>query len=506
MGSDVPPLDALGQLANLLDGFLQLRIELQCAAIQFQGRGLVAIFLQQARQFGHGLEMPRIEQHHFLQGHQGGGVIVGRMFHARADVPALGKVRRDIGDGLDQFLGRLVVGGRLGGLRPLDQQIDTGAAGNPEQGLKLLLNGMGVFPQHQLDLNVRDDGRFDANLRARERNGFGDGVWESVFLFFRGIPFQQVSPSYFNIRRYAINFDSSFRWDAQKRRVFAELSGPLEHGAKYRWELTADLRNENWALRNGFTGPAPVLADFNLRKSAGAIDFASYASGRYGWRIGAEISHRDLRAIAPGVALTTQMMAAGYELKQKAEISGVLWRMPEHRFQFNAGATSGAARLWSPTPQTFEKLTGSVGWSWLPQARGDDYATMQTLRAGRIFGPRPFDELFILGLERDNDLPMRAHIGTRDGRKGSAPLGREYLLENWEIDKNLYGNGLVALKLGPFVDLGKINDSDATLGSHKWLFDTGAQLKLRAFGSGLAFSYGKDLRTGNNAFYLRLLE
>jgi len=369
-----------------------------------------------------------------------------------------------------------------------------------------LLNGMGVFPRHQLDLNVRDDGRFDANLRARERNGFGDGVWESVFLFFRGIPFQQVSPSYFNIRRYAINFDSSFRWDAQKRRVFAELSGPLEHGAKYRWELTADLRNENWALRNGFTGPAPVLADFNLRKSAGAIDFASYASGRYGWRIGAEISHRDLRAIAPGVALTTQMMAAGYELKQKAEISGVLWRMPEHRFQFNAGATSGAARLWSPTPQTFEKLTGSVGWSWLPQARGDDYATMQTLRAGRIFGPRPFDELFILGLERDNDLPMRAHIGTRDGRKGSAPLGREYLLENWEIDKNLYGNGLVALKLGPFVDLGKINDSDATLGSHKWLFDTGAQLKLRAFGSGLAFSYGKDLRTGNNAFYLRLLE
>ena len=33
----------------------------------------------------------------------------------------------------------------------------------------------------------------------------------------------------------------------------------------------------------------------------------------------------------------------------------------------------------------------------------------------------------MLGLERDNDLPMRAHIGTRDGRKGSAPGGAQLL-------------------------------------------------------------------------------
>ena len=83
-----------------------------------------------------------------------------------------------------------------------------------------------------------------------------------------------------------------------------------------------------------------------------------------------------------------------------------------------------------------KSLTGSVSWRWFPQVRGDDYETTQQLRAGKIFGQAPFDELFILGLERDNDLPMRAHIGTRDGRKGSAPLGREYFLHNWELDKN----------------------------------------------------------------------
>lgn len=368
------------------------------------------------------------------------------------------------------------------------------------------LRGLGIFPEFQLDLGARNDGRFDVTFRARELNGLGGAGWENLFLLLRGLPFQAVEPGFWNLRGQAVNSDSMFRWDAQKRRIFAHLSGPWEHGARYRWELMTDLRNENWAVRNGFTGPAPVLASFNMRSGQAGFDIASYASGRIGWRAGAEISHRDFRSVEPGSVLTPQMLATGYELKQQAQITGVLWRVPERRFTLNAGVESAAARLWSSTPETFESLTGSVGWRWFPQARGDDYETTQQLRAGKIFGQAPLDELFILGLERDNDLPMRAHIGTRDGRKGSAPLGREYFLHNWELDKNIYGNGILGLKLGPFVDIGRIGDPGSELGSHEWLFDTGAQVKLKVFGSGLVFSYGKDLRTGNNAFYVMLLE
>ncbi len=100
---------------------------------------------------------------------------------------------------------------------------------------------------------------------------------------------------------------------------------------------------------------------------------------------------------------------------------------------------------------------------------------------------------------------MRAHIGTRDGRKGSAPLGRNYFLATWETDKNLYGYGILALRMGPFLDTGKITDPSSTLGSQKWLWDAGAQTKLRVFGTGVVFSYGKDLRSGDNAFYLTML-
>ncbi len=368
------------------------------------------------------------------------------------------------------------------------------------------VQGFGVFPQFHFDLNARSDGTFDVIFRGWERNGIGDSKLDALSLFFQGLPFQQVNPQFYNFRGQAINFDSMFRWDAQKRRIFAQLSGPFEHGAKYRWDLAADFRGENWAVRNGFAGPAPVLASFNMSHELAAFHLTSYVSARLGWSVGAEVSHRDFRSVDSGSVLLPQMLATGYELKQEAELTSALWRVPERRFTVTAGAASAVAQLWSQPQEGFEKLTGSLGWHWFPHTQGDDYETWQQLSAGKTFGQVPFDELFILGLERDNDLPLRAHIGTRDGRKGSAPLGRDYLLENWELDKSLYGNGIVKLQFGPFFDIGKIADPGTSLGSQKWLFDTGAQAKVRVLGMGLIFSYGKDLRTGNNAFYVTLLQ
>jgi hypothetical protein len=97
---------------------------------------------------------------------------------------------------------------------------------------------------------------------------------------------------------------------------------------------------------------------------------------------------------------------------------------------------------------------------------------------------------------------MRGHVGTHDGRKGSAPMGRDYMASSVEFDKNVYNDGLVAVKLSPFLDVGKIKDDSSFLGSHKWLWDTGVQAKVRVFGVGFSITYGKDLRSGNNVFYV----
>jgi hypothetical protein len=367
------------------------------------------------------------------------------------------------------------------------------------------VGGLGIFPQYQFDLQARDDGRFDVQFRSQELDGFGSSRLEALFLLLRGLPFSSVNPEYDNLHHRAINFVSMYRWDAQKRRIYAQLSGPFQGGAKVRYAFTTDLRNEPWAIRNSFTGTAPVLASVNLRTERLSVDLTSYASARWRWSGGGELSHRDFRSINAGTILTPQLLAKGYQLKQSASLGVTLWRVPERRFIVNAGVSSQAARLWSQHDESSEKLQGSLGWHWLPQSQGDDYAMTQKIRAGKTFGPVPFDELFMLGLERDNDLPMRGHIGTRGGRKGSAPLGRNYFLSNWEADKNLYGNGIVEVKLGPFLDTGQITDPSAALGSHKWLTDVGLQAKLSVFGRGVVFSYGKDLRSGNNAFYVTIL-
>ncbi|MBV9340310.1 MAG: hypothetical protein JO159_05405, partial [Acidobacteria bacterium] len=108
-------------------------------------------------------------------------------------------------------------------------------------------------------------------------------------------------------------------------------------------------------------------------------------------------------------------------------------------------------------------------------------------------------ELFTLGVLGDSELSMKAHIATRDGKKGASPLGRNYFVSNWEATRNFSPLPLLGIKLGPFIDTGKIVDPIAVLGSPKWLWDVGLECKVQVFSLGVVLSYGRDLRSGRNA-------
>lgn len=371
---------------------------------------------------------------------------------------------------------------------------------------RVRIEGLGIFPAPRFELAAQPDNRFNLVLNLQERNRWGGNVWEALLSTFSGVAYQTIYPSYYNIGGTAMNVTSLVRWDAQKRRLAADLFAPLHQNPRWRYRLGLDLRNENWDLRNSFTGVAPLLGALNLRREAASAEIDSFNSGRWDWSAAVEFSHRDYRSVVPGSTLTPALLLSGPQLKQTLQVHGVVLREPEHRFTLDARASSDLARIWSQPGHAFAKLQGSVLAHWLPRAEGDDYETQWQVRGGGTLGQPPFDELYVLGMERDNDLWMRAHIGTRDGRKGSAPLGRRYFVSNSELDKNLYGNGLITAKLGPFLDTGKITDpadnaGSQSLASATWLWDAGAQAKLRVLGVGVTFVYGKDLRTGNNAFY-----
>ena len=363
------------------------------------------------------------------------------------------------------------------------------------------LEGLEVFPGPRLQLAARPDGKFDVLLNLQERNGLGNNIWEALLSTFSGAAYQTIYPAYFNFGGSTINVTSLVRWDAQKRRLQGSIAGPLHRNPEWRYRMGFDLSNENWEIRDSFTGSAPVQAALNLRRQAASAEINSFHSGRWGWSAGVEFSHRDYRGVVAGSTLAPSLLLAGNQLKQLAGIHYDLLRLPEHRLTVTTSASSELARIWSQPVHAFARLQGSASAHWLPKSEGDDYETQMRVRGGGITGDLPFDELYMLGMERDNDLWMRGHVGTRDGRKGSAPLGRRYFLANSEIDKNLFSNGLITVKLSPFLDSGKITDSSGALGTQKWLWDTGIQAKLRVLGVSAAFVYGKDLRTGNNAFY-----
>jgi tetratricopeptide (TPR) repeat protein len=360
--------------------------------------------------------------------------------------------------------------------------------------------GLGIFPQYSFHLDARNDGQFDINFHAQELNGFGPNRWVAFLSAFRGVFYETVYPEYFNARRDARNLKALVRWDDQKRRLALSYSSPLQHNPKYRYQLGVDLRNENWTIIPSLQGT--TAGTLNLQTQVVNGQLSSFNRSRWDWSLGGEISHRQYRDISVGSVLAPSVLSAGYELKQTARLNYEILRVPERRFLATAGISSQTATIWSNPSHTFEKLQGSLLVRWLPQMTGDDYAIQQQLRAGKTFGQLPFDELFTLGLERDNDLWMRAHIGTHDGRKGNAPLGRNYFLSNWEIDKAIYHNGLFGMKISPFVDTGTITDPLAGLGSKKWLWDAGIQAKANLLGVNFTFTYGKDLRSGRNAFYL----
>jgi tetratricopeptide (TPR) repeat protein len=363
------------------------------------------------------------------------------------------------------------------------------------------VSGLSIFPDQKFDLEARPDGKFDVVFRARERNGWGANKWQGLLSLFRGLPFQTIHPEFYNIGGRAINFVSLYRWDAQKRRIWTNLSGPFSKDPKWRYQLDLDLRDENWDIRDS-SDDAALLGGLKLRKQAFAAGVSSFVNGRWNWSTGVELSHRKFLDVIPGTALTPQLLAQGFQLKHLGKLNYVLARVPERRFIVSSGVSTQLGRTWSRPSQTFAKLQASIETHWFPQASGDDYEMQGKISVGRTFGEVPFDELFVLGVERDNDLWLRAHVGTRDGRKGNAPMGRNYFLSNWEFDKNIYSNSFINLKLGPFLDIGKITDPSSGLGSREWLWDLGVQAKVRVLGQRVAFSYGKDLRSGKNAFYV----
>lgn len=365
------------------------------------------------------------------------------------------------------------------------------------------LDNLGIFLGRRIELTPSDSGNYDLTLHLAERNLWGDSKVEGIVSLLSGLPYATVYPEIYNLGHDAVNVTSLARWDSEKRRAFVAVSTPVYDSPGLRLRIYADARNENWNLSQTFLGAGALLADLNVRRIVAGAEIRSVVDGNWSWSAGAEAGNRNFRNVSSSLSAAERTFFTGSNsLAGWLGADRVLWRVPERRFTLDSSATVRAGREFANDLGPFATLKGSLGAHWLPRATGDDYEMRAGIRAGGTAGKATLDELFQLGVERDNDLWLRGQAGTLDGRKGAAPLGRRYILANWELDKNIYGNGLFSVKLGPFLDNGSIADSSGFFGSHGWQWDSGLQCKVQILGGITAvFSYGRNLRGGKGVFY-----
>jgi hypothetical protein len=370
-----------------------------------------------------------------------------------------------------------------------------------------LLENLETFPNWRLKLSpvtsTSNSDDYKATLRLSERNGWGSSLLDGTISLLRGLPYGTIYPSYYNLRGDAINLHSLARWDSQKRRVAASVEFPLFQQPGKRLRVFVDVRNENWNLSQTFFGSAMPVTNLNLKRFAGGAELHLIETARWDLTAGLEAISREFRNVSASLrSVAAPFFTDGRTLDTWLGAHRTLLRVPERRFTLDGQAEFRAGRNYGSGLGAFASVNGELKSRWLPKARGDDYEFLSRLRGGDTSGDVPLDQLFQLGVERDNDLWLRGHPGTRDGRKGRAPLGRRYLLLNSELCKTVYDAAFFRVQLGPFFDTGAIADPSGLFGSQKWLFDTGIQARVRVLGSvSVLLSYGRDLRSGTGAFY-----
>lgn len=379
------------------------------------------------------------------------------------------------------------------------------------------LDNLGIFtlyrwelaPVHAAPTSSDDDlpAPFDVIFHSIQRNGFGPNKWTAALSILRGLPYQTVYPEYYNAFHDAVNFTSLVRFDSQKERASAEISAPLQGRPNWRASAWIDGRDERWNISNTFFGAAAPISDLKLRKIEAGAGFRSVQNGRWSWDTGVSFAHRDFQLQNGGPISSIEPDASAFFTDGNSlELSGrtnYRWLWPQDRITLDASANAVAGRFFAAPLGAYAETNGSVSLSWFPQDQGNDWQMLTRFRAGGTLGMIPFDRLFTLGVERDdNNLWLRGISATHDGRKGNSPMGRDYVLWNSELDKIVYNGGLFQVRVGPLFDVGRIWDASGLFGSRGWLYDPGAQLKVTVLDTfEVVLSYGHDVRSGENTFF-----
>jgi hypothetical protein len=365
------------------------------------------------------------------------------------------------------------------------------------------LKQLNLFPRAIFQLKPLSDGNFDLILHAYERNGLGDNTLEKLFSVFRELPGLALHLDLFNLSGLGRNSETWLRFDPEKLRLLTRFSAPFLSSPTWRYNMYLDARHENWDLSKSYPTETPASGDMLLRRLSAGLEIVNTPGWRWRWKTGVEFSYREF-ANAPEIQANSQeLFFAGSLLNYQISVENTLLRQPERHLRINSYATVNIGNFFAAPQGRFLSTQGGIRAEWCPGSSDQDFVLYSQFRAGKTGGEIPFDELFILGLERDNELWLRGLVATNDRKPGSGLLGRSYLLFNGGCEKRVYHNPLFSVSVGPFLDSGRSYDQNGVFGASSWHWNTGFMIKTRVYnGLTLDIILGRDFQSSRNAFYV----
>jgi tetratricopeptide (TPR) repeat protein len=364
------------------------------------------------------------------------------------------------------------------------------------------IHNLEIFRNDQYDLQADRHGHFDLVFRAREYNGWGDSTAAGLLSLFRGLPVLTVTPEFSNLGRAAANWNSLFRWNDQQRRVSSDFSMPMGSDPAWRFQVYVDARNENWNISKTILTPAAALTGLNLERIQIGAEIRNVPSGTWSWSNTAIYSYRRYRSLVAIPVAAARFFENGSALHDEIALSRSLYRLPERRLTIDGGTSLRFGTHFNSSLGADSRLRGFLSLHWLPRPTGDDIEVEALAQAGHTFGDVSFDELSVLGFDRDNDLWLRGHDNAYRGQKGNAPFGRNYLLFNFDYMTKIFRNRFVFLRAGPILDSGRITDPSGIFGARQWLWDAGVEVRVRVLGTvEFTVGYGHGLVDNTNNWY-----
>jgi hypothetical protein len=356
-----------------------------------------------------------------------------------------------------------------------------------------------VLTDVNLDLAPAANERFELTVRSAGVAQALAGWPGRVLPMLRSLPYQGINIDFLNIQRRGINFASLERWDPNKRRLALSISGPPRMNPQLEYRYFLDARDEHWNLQGTYHAAPGQLTNVILRRIQAGGDVEIGLSSRLQWTTGVSAAYRQFRN-----GDQSSYFLNGWTAELTNRLDYLLFDWPDRRLNVNSWVILNTGRVVTSQPSRLITTQGGIRATWYPQSAGDRYTVTFSAHSGASYGNLPLDELFTLGMERDNPVEwwFRGLAADRNGRKGAAPMGTEYGLVQAEVDRKVFELPFVRLDAGSFFDTGKIGTPSGLFGSSSWLYATGLEAKLRTTGGvEFRFIFGFDLNQRRGAFY-----